>query len=296
MAKKKQADPYIFNWYRFGEDPGYSCIYSTTGSDLHTHTDFYEFSMVTTGEYDNVYQDKTHVLTKNTLVFFKIGESHAIFPRKPKSVHFSFIIKPNLMEELMKHFFPHVNMDNLPTYTEKELHPIQGEYITYMTTQITDNLNREVRDHWMRLFFFEAFSACLFEAPQTIQTNTVDQCIDNLLLDFNKNLYLTYKVSRIYEFYPVSKSLLIKKFKERTGYTIVQYHTNKKLDYAAQLLSSSKQITITEVCAAIEYANTSHFARLFKERFHMNPREYQRAHAHRYHPSDRPVVETLSEK
>lgn len=296
MAKKKQADPYIFKWYQFAEKPGYSCIYANNSSDLHTHTDFYEFSLVTTGEFENVYKEKSHVLKKNTLVFFKVGESHAIYSLKPNSVHYSFIIQSYLMDELMKQFFPHIDMKNLPSYIERELHPVQGEYLSYLSTQLVDNHSRELRNHWMTLMFIEAFSACLIETPRSKQTNIIDQYIDNLISDFNNGLFHTYKVSQIYRFYPVSKSLLIKKFKERTGYTIVQYHTNKKLDYAAQLLSSSRKITITEVCAAIEYTNTSHFARIFRERFHMNPREYQLAHAHRYVPSDKPVTETISEK
>lgn len=289
MAEFSPTPSHIFDTYRFAQDANYSALYTEFSTESHVHRDFYEFSLIIVGAFDNVYMGKHHNLEKNTLIFFKAGERHAIYSMAPNSLHFSFIIKEELMESLFEQFFPNQSMAQLPTYVERQLPPIEGEYLAHIASQLMDNSIRKERNQWMHRFLFNALSSCMMTPQPAERLTSTEQYVTDLLARLNTYTYLHHKVSEIYRDYPLAQSILISKFKERTGYTIVQYHTMKKLDYAAQLLTSPRLVSVTEVCANLNFSSLSHFSKIFKERFSVTPKEYQRLHA-RYQISDENLI------
>lgn len=279
----------IFDIYRFAQDSDYSALYSEYSSEPHVHSDFYEFSLIIVGEYDNVYKDKHHHLPKNSLIFFKAGERHAIYSLVPKSLHFSFVMKEALMESLFEQFFPNQSLAQLPSYIERQLSPIEGQYLAHVASQLMDNSIRKERNQWMHRFLFNALSSCMLTSQPSERLSSTELYVDDLLMRLNTYTYLHHKVAEIYGDYPLAPSILISKFKEKTGYTIVQYHTMKKLDYAAQLLTSPHLVSITEICADLNFSSLSHFSKIFKERFQVTPKEYQRLHV-RYSLPDENLI------
>lgn len=278
MAEFSKTPSPTFDVYRFSEDAVFSCVYTSYSSVLHTHEDFYEFSLVTYGEFLNEYHGKNRLLQKNSLIFFKAGESHAIYSNKPGSIHCSFIVKAPFFEELFSRLFPSDNLKMLRNYEERLLPPLQAEYLAGLINQILDNSFKNQRERLMHLFVYTVLSFFLMEPSKAAAISSTDQYVEDLLTRLNNMVYLKHKVHEIYEDYPISPSILITKFKAKTGYTIVQYHTMKKLDHAAQLLASSR-LTVTEVCFMLQFSSLSHFSKIFKEYFHMTPKEYQRYHA-----------------
>ena len=278
MAQFSATPSPTFDVYRFSEDAVFSCIYTSYSSVLHTHEDFYEFSLVTYGEFINEYLGEKKLLQKNSLIFFKAGESHAIYSNKPGSIHCSFIVKAPFFENLFSQLFPSDHLKTLKKYEERLLSPVQAEYLANLINQILDNSSRNQRERLMHLFVYTVLSFFLMEPSASSSQSSTDQYVDDLLMRLNNLVYLKHKVHEIYSDYPISPSILITKFKAKTGYTIVQYHTMKKLDHAAQLLASSR-LTVTEVCFMLQFSSLSHFSKIFKEHFHMTPKEYQRYHA-----------------
>lgn len=72
-----------------------------------------------------------------------------------------------------------------------------------------------------------------------------------------------------------SESFLSHKFKQVTGFSIVQYITRRRIGKAQNLLISSDE-SITEIGATIGYENTSYFNMLFKKTIGMTPLEYRK--------------------
>ncbi len=289
MKKATKPLSLAFESYQFAPESHYSALYSEQSTDWHTHSDFYEFSLMITGSFENTYNGKNYHLDKGTLIFFKPNISHSLQSSAPNSLHFSFIIKTDLMNTLFKQLFPNWRLSQLSDYIERQLSPSGWQYLSHIANQLMNNSIRSDREQWMHQFLFISLSSCLM-APQTLMhSDSVDQYVADLLTRLNSYVYLHHKVSEIYIDYPLAPSILIARFKQHTGYTIVQYHTMKKLDYAAQLLASSKPISITEVCAELNISCLSYFSKIFKERFKVTPKEYQRLHA-RYRVPDENTI------
>lgn len=68
---------------------------------------------------------------------------------------------------------------------------------------------------------------------------------------------------------------LIRGFKDVFGYTPFEYLSKIRLHKAAKLISSKEQ-NVTEAAFSVGYSNLSHFAKVFRSEFGMNPKEYSK--------------------
>ena len=64
------------------------------------------------------------------------------------------------------------------------------------------------------------------------------------------------------------------------GISLVEYMINKRLNYAADLLSTTNKSTL-EISSLVGYDSYSCFVRLFKKQFNVSPIQY-RQHNSRY--------------
>ena len=73
----------------------------------------------------------------------------------------------------------------------------------------------------------------------------------------------------------VSKSYLIRLFRQHLGMTVTAYINGVKLDYAAQLLTTSS-MNVQQTADCLGYADSGYFARLFRRRFGVSPSRFAR--------------------
>jgi len=77
-----------------------------------------------------------------------------------------------------------------------------------------------------------------------------------------------------------SHSRFAELFKKHVGISLVEYMINKRLNYAADLLSTTNKSTL-EISSLVGYDSYSCFVRLFKKQFNVSPIQY-RQHNSRY--------------
>ena len=70
----------------------------------------------------------------------------------------------------------------------------------------------------------------------------------------------------------MSRSSFYRKIKAITGLTPVDYLKNFRLDYSARLLADGMRVT--EVAIQSGFTSSSYFAKCFKAKFGMIPKEY----------------------
>jgi len=285
MKKLEKVEKLSFKNYAFSHDTKYAYLYSTGNSPLHKHTDFYEFSLITYGYYTNKYQNNSYHLTRNSLVFFRQGEQHSLVTEDNSSIHFSFLIEGDYFENLFHSYFPGTSLASLDKYIDRRLSDAQANYLTDLTSKLLDNSDTKTKAQWANLFLFTALSLCIIRQQTVRNLKSTQIYIDKLLLRLNDYAYLNYSVKDIYKDFPMARSALINLFKKRTGYTIVQYHNKKKMEYAAQLLNSG-QHSVTEVGAMMNFDSLSYFAKVFKAHHGVTPKEYQRLHSRQAYPWD----------
>lgn len=84
-----------------------------------------------------------------------------------------------------------------------------------------------------------------------------------------------YDVSLYLSSLPFSPEYLKKLFKKETGLTPHQYLTDKRLESAADMLSSFyRKWNISETARLCGFSEPLYFSRLFKRKFGMSPRDY----------------------
>jgi len=64
------------------------------------------------------------------------------------------------------------------------------------------------------------------------------------------------------------------KFKEMTGLSPQEYITNKKLESAAIMLSSTF-FSCSEIAEKCGFSNSAQFSKMFKEKYNMSPKQYR---------------------
>ena len=90
------------------------------------------------------------------------------------------------------------------------------------------------------------------------------------------NLSLQLDINLIAEKTFTAASTLTRKFKQETGMTIGQYIDESIMFHAEQMLLSGKA-SILEISEKFGFCDQFYFARRFKEKFEMSPREYRKS-------------------
>lgn len=260
--------------------PGKSCRfqYALGDSPMHCHVDFFEFSLITKGSFINDYMGQKRHLTKNTLIFFGLGQTHGIYVNEPDSVHFSFIVHKKFFTDFVAcHFRNHPEMTSIP-YIESKLSHDQAEYLNAIVGRMNNTPGQDHTDQ-LDLFIYNAlFFTFLRNPDESIaepDESDSNKYIKDMVYHFNQFDYINTSVSDIYKSQPLSQSTLITQFKKYTGYTIVQYRHIKRMEYAAHMLTVYK-CSATEVAAMIGISSLSYFSKKFKEHFGILPSEYYR--------------------
>ena len=73
----------------------------------------------------------------------------------------------------------------------------------------------------------------------------------------------------------LSRAVLARRFREQAGRTVVGYLTEKRLEYAANMLRHTEW-TVTYIVRYVGLRSTAHFHTLFQKHFHCSPGEYRR--------------------
>lgn len=265
---------YFRNHYNI---PGveYAYLYAPVSSPLHRHEDFYEFSLVTQGAFINEYNGRRQTLHKNTLIYYRCGEAHSILAETEGSLHFTVIIKKELFEKLCEQFFMKSDFYFTTPYAFTELSSLQGEFLAEAFKSVyMHSPAPELHDN-TRFFLYNLMSLIRLPALSVPAERTVDRYVERLLNNLNKYAYQNIKISMIYQEFPLAHSTLINGFRKRTGYTIEQYLSMKKMERAAILLRDTDK-TLSEVCADVGFSSLSHFIQKFKKHHGVTPKEYQR--------------------
>lgn len=90
-----------------------------------------------------------------------------------------------------------------------------------------------------------------------------------------ENYYEKINVSDIAKEFGITPQYLSNFFRRETGYTIVDYILNERINVAKRLLIE-KDLKIVEIAEMIGYPNPSYFSKIFKRLVGKTPEQYRR--------------------
>jgi AraC-like DNA-binding protein len=116
----------------------------------------------------------------------------------------------------------------------------------------------------------------LHNAPQSTERDKSAE--DSLLGDVLEYLIANYReniqIEDVTKRFPVSRSYLLRLFKEKTGDTIMRFVAEYRLNEARRLLAAGT-LSVTEIASRVGFGDLSHFFGLFKKATGLTPKQYR---------------------
>ncbi len=272
MHKKRNIINYFFNSLKNANDNYSGFNFESATSLTHCHMDFYEFILITDGEWIHNINNTNTILPMGTLLFYKPRTIHSIISKSSQSRHMVFGVEENYFNEYVKRVFPDFDLNSIDGYLSKPIHIEKRNYLEFLAKSISDN---SVSRH---ILTDEALYSCLSDFMYLTKTTDKNIYVADIIQQLNNYTYLNYSVKDICNLYPLSQPILLNLFKATTGITIVQYKMQKKLEYACELLKYSTT-SISNIALHLQYDSLSYFTRLFKKSFGMSPTEYRKKYS-----------------
>ncbi len=142
--------------------------------------------------------------------------------------------------------FKHGYADQVFEYSSMLLHKILGSFI-YSSLKSNNNQGREKEDLVLRLTKF-----------------------------LSENIHLTLTTDEIAREFNRSASTLFNVFKEKKGYSIMQFYRLLKIQKACELINLTN-LSIKEISYKLGYQDPLYFSRVFRKNMGISPRDYKKS-------------------
>lgn len=248
---------------------------------------FWELVFIDSGTASIIADDKKLSLSQGEAYFHKPNEYHNIstnddfansaivaFECKSRSLKqlTNRIVKFNDFEKSMLNKIIH---EAKQTYNER----MNDVYLKKMTKSKNAPFGGEqIIKNCLELLILSVLRNTVNNQHQTEKigiTSSSDTIVENIILILSEMLSSTENISldEISFRLNFSKSYIKSQFKKKTGYSIIQYYINMKMEKAKKLLSQQKY-TVSEIADMLGFSSVYYFSRQFKLNTDMSPSEY----------------------
>lgn len=249
---------------------------------LHSH-EYFELFLITEGKVLHEWNGTEKVLEEGTLCLIKPSDAHQFSPYdNTATVHFNLKLKCELMEQLCEAVSPTLydgilNTDKLIKYKLKA-----HEYAYFQ--RIVENANyspAHKTDKSATPLMKTVALNFLYYVHQSLKNKKRNhpKWFENFLEALQTPENLCKPLSALYGLSGYSQTRLNHFFREYTGTTLVSYLTQKKVNYACNLLRSTNY-TVLQISLTAGFRNLSHFNAVFKKTTGETPTNYRKQFTH----------------
>lgn len=241
-------------------------------TSLHYHN-YFEIFLITRGNAEHRLNGGEFTLCRNTMQLIRPQDVHRFTAERGEScTHMNLLILPARLEALC-------NALTIPFAAIRSGPPLSTVLGDADTTFFLDraeqiNLCGNRADDASRIIL-EIIAEALCLLYRRRACGGTDEWFTELLLKIRSPEYLTSRASDIYALCPYSAPVLIRRFRESQGCTVVEYLTRVKMEYAQSFLLSTN-FPVHEIASRLGYDSLSHFCRVFKSHSGMTPQQYRR--------------------
>lgn len=108
---------------------------------------------------------------------------------------------------------------------------------------------------------------------EKIFSKHIIMCIDYINYHLNEKI----TIKKLSDYVGLNHNYLSELFKKETGYTLLEYITNKRIETACNMLKYS-QYSSSEIASILAFSSQSHFVQIFKKKKYMTPKQYRDTH------------------
>lgn len=254
--------------YRFLDD-------KTVLTEFHEHN-YYEYFIVTAGTIIHEVNGDIQNLKTGDMVFIRPSDNHRYSLNEDshfKMINISFSVRH--FENLQRYF-------ESPVLDKMLLSP-EPPVISLSQTQVTTlkkkhyllNVSTDKSAHIIQLktLLVDVMEHFITEYEQQSQ-NDSKKWLKSVLLQMNTPENIEEGLPALIRYSGFSHGHLCRIMKQEFGVTPTQYITNLRLQYAANLLSTTNY-DILSISVRLGFSSLSHFITIFKEKFGITPSKYR---------------------
>lgn len=248
----------------------------------HTHGDFYELFFTTTNNFVHIYQGKEVILPAYTLCLLPPKSTHQlklIGDAKSFSglAHFNLSISKMFFDNFLFENHLLLGINKLDDIFVFHMNKNEYAYISYLakllTYKATPNTN------YSKLIKLLLTTVLLSADNNTHISYQQASASENYVAELKNKLdhyeLMDCPIQNIYDNSPMSVPTTVSAFKLLTGKTIVEYRTDKRIEYAKMLLLNT-DYNILEISNKVGYYSLSHFIKNFKKATGYTPEAYRK--------------------
>ncbi|TDF99177.1 helix-turn-helix transcriptional regulator [Paenibacillus piri] len=249
----------------------------------HSH-DSYEIYYMRSGERFYFIKDRSYHVKRGDLVLIPPNVLHKT--TESGSPHHERILI-NFKESFVDGVNRVVAVDLLQAFEDGPvLHPDSRELIT--VESIMDKMLREQRqgepdaEGYARLLLGELLLLIHRHVRQmdlrskTIEhPTTLHRKVSDMVVHINNHFREPLSLKSLADHFHISPYYLCRIYKEVTGFTVVEYVNQLRIQEAQQLLKSTRS-SVTEITEKVGFESSTHFGRIFKSLCGMSPLKYRK--------------------
>ncbi len=246
---------------------------------------FWEIVYIDAGQVIINANNNEYHLKQGEMIFHKPNEFHTL-KADPQKVANVFVISFVCSSEAIS-FFKNKTM-TVPVKLKKHITAILEEYYQTFNPMNLKDVKLEIRDNpliggqQMIKTHLEQFLIMLIRSEQGKQEERIflsKESMDNHLVSqimkiVDKNIHHRISVEQICKQLDYSHTYLSKIFKNATGYTILEYILNTRIQEAKKLIREERY-NFTQISELLSFENSYYFSRVFKRVTNMTPTEYK---------------------
>ncbi len=231
------------------------------------HGKFYCFEYIMEGKGYLEYNNETYNLTPGTLLFIRSNTNFTMYSDKndPMKKHFLSANGRFVDGILSAHKITSpvimIKADVLSEF-ENIMHNLQK------ADQMSTNLLNAVEVELLKIV------QALDRAVTNKELGHITRA-ENILSYIEQNLTTELSIEDITAAFFISKSQLIRIFKDKYQITPMKYALQRKIDSATYYLKNT-EMSVSEISALLCFSDSKYFSKVFKKQMKMSPREYRK--------------------
>lgn len=252
----------------------------------HKHN-YIEVIYMCQGETTHIIDGQQVVLKTGELLFLNQHATQEVLPAKEQDIGVNFIILPEFFdtafemmgeeENLLRDFLVgclcnDTRYNSYLHFRVADVLPVQNLVENMVWTLLHDQPGkRSINQVTMGLLFLHLMH-CTDKISHTLES--YDQKLIFQVLKYIEENYKEGELTELAGILGVNIYWLSRTVKRLTGRTYKELLQIKRLNQAAFLLSNTR-LPVTDISIAVGYDNTSYFHRIFRNYYHLSPKEYR---------------------
>lgn len=254
----------------------------TTPVPLHYHR-MWELAIFESGNYINIIDGEKYDVSPGDV--FLIGQPHLhamefvsgpnaywdLYISNEEMQKICALIDGNFYEDIYsKKILVHFKLSETRLHhVLHDLREVSNYELSVSTTQKKENASKHAISsflvHYLLGFYF---------TRQHKKNLSIPEWLQNLLYNLQSPEYFCQKAATIIENSGYSHAQFSREFKKYTSLTLIDYLTEKRLEYATELLQKT-DLSVLDIAFNVGYTSLSFFIRIFKERYGVPPLQYR---------------------